>query len=299
MTTKYARELLGVQADDDLNAIQQHYRELLKKYHPDRYQEQTEFYTIMTSRIIQAYELLTATFEHSHTKPDAADDSSTNPKAQPRSTTMAQAATKAAAYTTKRSIAAESAIELLRGSDPAYPRIIDPIYRPYIENAQEIICHYYSYNLSNVHLRDEGSTRTHFRVVQNKFTTLLKRFEQDIAHKQDHNTDSYYYFLFCKTFFSSIQSELRTRMSLNKTAYKLLKIYRDCAQTLDSAIEQHYCNAHRNPSVLSIDNILRTQHNFQQLAKEDKQLGFRDIAIIKRDLAEIFSKTLYWQCDAR
>lgn len=303
MTAEYACELLGVQVEDDFNTLQQNYRALLKKYHPDQYQEQIEFYNIMMGRINQAYQLLSAEFKHSYAQPAATDDASPNVAAdtQPNSTTEAQAATEAKGYTTKHNADAdtESAEALLRGSNPIRPRIIDLAYRPYIESAQEAIRQYYSYNLSNIHLRDAGSTRTHFRVVQNKFATLLKKFEQHIVRKQDYDTDSHYYFLFCKAFFSSIQSELHMHTSSNKTAYKLLKIYRDCTQILDSVIEQRYCNTNRASRIPPIENILLAQRNLNQLAREDEQFGLKDIAIIKYNLADILFKTLYWQYNTR
>lgn len=272
MTLEYARELLGGRAIDNAESLQERYRALLKKYQPARYQENREFCTIMTGRITQAYQLLAAELQRTQAH--------TAPSERKRTERVDRFAHQ------------QNRESGMKGHSQARPLYIATAYRPYIHTASEAICHYYSYDLPNVYLRDSGNTRTHFKVVQNKLSALLKVFERHIVRSDDRETDAHQYFLFCKAFFDNIQSELRIRTSLSKAAYKLLKIYRECTAALDTAIERRYCNPDMDTP--SIDGLSRIRNNFQQLIEEDEQLGFRGVAIIKHDLADAFVRALHW-----
>jgi len=171
MTFEHAQRLFGIAANHNPEELQLQYHKLLKKYHPDNYRDNIEFYTIMTSRINQAYQLLTHHLGQGDDKNNneryAPSSSSTSsaPSMEERDAKNIDMAHDALEKDTEAQTAsAPSEYNLLKGMHKRYPLCIASEYQPYIRAMSEAICHYYSYNLSNVYLRDEGTTHTHFSI---------------------------------------------------------------------------------------------------------------------------------------
>ena len=286
MTLEYAKELLGAEKINNIELLQSQYRRLLKKYHPDKYQNNITFYTVMTSRITQAYQLISKSIQPS---PSTIKEC---PTLSPTAYHHANNRHRTARHTADQQ---GRSADRLRGTYHDYTLQINHEYHQHINIMIESICHYYSYNLSNVYLRDSGTTRTHFNTIRNKLSKMIAKFYQQIERNGDHQQDVYAYFLFCKSFFDHTQSELRIKRQLNKIGYKLLNIYRNYTKELDSAIETYYCNSDNNKQLPSSNNLLVIRRNFKQLAEENPLLGFHEVAMIKQHLADTFLHTLYWE----
>ena len=292
MTLEYAKELLGVGTINSVELLQSQYRKLLKRYHPDKYQNNIKFYTVMTSRITQAYQLISDNIPPSQSTVKKYPPSSSKTYHKSNRANHSDDTHSAKYHTAYKQ---DHTADRLRGTHRDYALQINHEYHQHINIMIESICHYYSYNLSNVYLRDSGTTRTHFNTIRNKLSKMIAKFCQQIERNGDYQQDVYVYYLFCKSFFDHTQSELRINRQLNKIGYKLLNIYRNYTKELDVAIETYYCNSENNKHQPSSDNLLVIRRNFKQLSEENPLFGFHEVATVKQRLADTFLHTLCWE----